>query len=383
MNKRSFVLFSVLEIAFWGFHACFLGYASAYIISKGTSSTVMSLLLSGFLLSAFVGSMIFGRLCDSLQTNKRVLMPCMALCYALMLMIYFFAESAVMLALCYPLMGLFFQSQGANVDAWVLSGCSHNQKIFGKIRSMPSLFYAVISVTMGALISRFGYVMMLLGATLFMMLLLLSAALLEDAHAISTTARRSMDGADVRRLFSSEPYRHLMLLLMFIGMAIAPVNNLKIILLENVGGNVSHIGVDCFVSALTQVPFIAMAGVISLIALRRRFMTMAFLPLVMILLVRVAVSPMMIFAGSFVYNVAFGVLLVTMREVTEKYVDKDLRNLGHNLSDAVFNSFSGVVSLLYAGAVADRFGVNAMITLCLAVGVIPAVLSLKKLGQEA
>lgn len=371
------MLFCVLESAFWGYHACFLGYASAYIISRGTSSTVMSLLLSGFLLSAFVGSMVFGRICDQMQTNKRVLIPCMALCYVLMLAIYFFAEHVAVLAVCYPLMGLFFQSQGANVDAWVLSACHHDQKIFGRIRSTPSLFYALISVSMGALISRFGYGMMLLGASLFMALTIISAVMLADAHVVSMPRKR-MEIADVSRLFASGYYRHLIMLLMLVGLAIAPINNLKIVVLENVGGNVSHVGVDCFVSALTQVPFIAMAGAITMISLRKRFMAMAFLPLTMILLVRYAQSPMMVFAGSFFYNVGFGILLVTMREVTEKYVDKDLRNLGHNLSDAIFNSFSGVVSLLYAGAVADSFGVNAMLTLCVIIGLIPAVLSMKK-----
>ena len=135
---------------------------------------------------------------------------------------------------------------------------------------------------------------------------------------------------------------------------------------------------DCFVSAITQVPFIAMAGTITMFALRKRFMAMAILPMTMILLVRFAVSPAMVFAGSFFYNVGFGILLVTMREVTEKYVDKDLRNLGHNLSDAVFNSFSGVISLMYAGVVADNFGVNAMLTLCVVIVVIPVLLSMKK-----
>ena len=377
MNKRDFVLFSVLESAFWGYHACFLGYASAYIISKGASSTVMSLLLSGFLLSAFIGSMVFGRICDQKQTNKRVLLPCMVMCYVLMLVIYFFAEHVPVLAVCYPLMGLFFQSQGANVDAWLLSSCNHDQKTFGVIRSMPSLSYALISFTMGALISRFGYGVMLLGATLFMGLTLASAGILKDAHAVAMPRRR-MEAADIRRLFASEPYRHLMALLLLVGLAIAPINNLKIVVLENVGGNVSHIGVDCFVSAITQVPFIAMAGVITMIKLRKRFMAMAILPMTMILLVRFAVSPAMIFAGSFFYNVGFGILLVTMREVTETYVDKDLRNLGHNLSDAVFNSFSGVISLMYAGVVADRFGVNTMLTLCVAIAFVPVLLSMKK-----
>ena len=55
MSKRHFFGFSALEITYWGFHASFIGYASAYILSRGVSNTVMSLLLSGFLLCAFIG----------------------------------------------------------------------------------------------------------------------------------------------------------------------------------------------------------------------------------------------------------------------------------------------------------------------------------------
>ena len=380
MSKRKFVLFSALEITYWGFHASFVGYASAYILSRGVSNTVMSLLLSGFLLSAFAGSMILGRLCDRLQSNKRVFIPCMLVSYALMMIIYFFAHSVPMLCVCYPLLGFCFQPQGANADAWVLAAYDHDQKMYGRVRSMPSLFYAVISAVMGALISRLGYAVMLMGGTLFMALALLSAAALPDART-ANAGQGKMKLQDIRRLFMNAPYRRLVILLFLIGLAIAPVNNLKIIVLENVGGNVSHIGVDSFVSALTQVPFIAMAGLLALISLRVRFIAMAALPLMMILLMRFAVSPAMIFAGSFLANVGYGILLPTMRDVTERHVDEDLRNLGHSLSDAIYTSFSGVVSLLYAGAVADRFGVSAMLTFCAAIAVAPALLSMKKLDN--
>jgi len=375
MNRKYFTLFSALEITFWGFHASFIAFASAYMLSRGVSNTTVSLLLSGFLLAAFAGSVIFGGLCDRYQTNKRVFMPCMLFVYVLTLIIYVHAGNVPVLSVCYPLLGFFFQPQGANVDAWVLSHYDHDQGIYGKIRSMPSLFYAVICAGMGKLISRFGYQVMPVCATGFMLLMIVCAAVLPDAHAAAAPQTR-LSARDVRRLFASAPYRRLIVLLFLIGLAIAPVNNLKIVLLENVGGDVSHVGLDSFVSALTQVPFIAMAGLLSL---RLRFMAMAFLPLTTILLVRFAASPAMIFAGSFFYNVAYGVLLVTMREVTERFVSEDLRNLGHNLSDAVFSSFSGVISLMCAGAIVDRLGVSAMVTICALIAVIPAVLSMKKL----
>ena len=378
MNRKYFALFSALEITFWGFHASFIAFASAYMLSCGVSNTTVSLLLSGFLLCAFAGSVIFGGMCDRYQTNKRVFIPCMLAVYALTLIIYFHAGNVPVLSVCYPLLGFFFQPQGANVDAWVLSHYDHDQGIYGKIRSLPSLFYAVICAGMGRLIGVFGYQVTPVCATGFMLLMIVCAAVLPDAHSLAA-AQTQLSAQDVKRLFASAPYRRLIVLLFLIGLAIAPVNNLKIVLLENVGGDVSHVGLDSFVSALTQVPFIAMAGMLALLTLRVRFMAMAFLLLTTILLVRFAASPAMIFAGSFFYNVAYGVLLVTMREVTERFVSEDLRNLGHNLSDAVFSSFSGVISLMCAGAIVDRLGVSAMVTICALIAVIPAVLSMKKL----
>ena len=379
MKDKKFFLFSALEVTYWGFHASFIGYAAAYMLSRGVSNTAVSLLLSGYLLCSFIGSVIFGSLCDRYQTNKRVFIPGMLVAYALLFAIYFGAGHLPVLAVCYPLLGFFFQPQGINADAWVLSAYDHDQKTFGKIRSMPSLFYAIICALMGKLISWLGYQVMLVGATLCLMIMIICAALLPDARAVAES--KKMKREDVMRLFASGHYRKLVLLLFLIGLASAPINNLKIVLFEHVGGGVTHVGADAFVSAMTQVPFIAAAGVLGSIALGKRYMAMAFLPLTMILIVGAATVPAMIFVGSFCYNAAYGVILVTMREVTERYVDKDLRNLGHSLSDAVFNSFSGVISLMCAGAIIDRFGVSAMITLSALIAAVPAVLSLKKTAE--
>ena len=379
MTKRHFVLFSMLEVTYWGFHASFIGYAAAYMLSRGVSNTAVSLLLAGYLLCAFIGSVIFGSLCDRFQTNKRVFIPGMLAAYAMMFAIYFCADRIAVLAVCYPLLGFFFQPQGINADAWVLSAYDHDQKIFGRIRSLPSLFYAIICAAMGKMISVFGYPVMLISASVCMAMVIASAALLPDARAVAETKKIKRE--DFVRLFSSGHYRRLVVLLFLIGLAAAPINNLKIVLFEHVGGGVTHVGADAFVSAMIQVPFIAAAGALGRIALRKRYMAMAFLPLAMILIVFAASSPAMIFAGSFCYNAAYGVILVTMREVTERYVDKDLRNLGHNLSDAVFNSFSGVISLMCAGAIIDGFGVSTMILISAAIASIPAVMSMKKLGD--
>ena len=238
MSKRLCFGFAVLEISYWCFHASFIGFASAYLLHRGISNTMLSLLVAIFLFCAFLGSFFWGGLCDKFQTN-----------------------------------------------------------------------------------------------------------------------------------------RNLIVILFLIGLAIAPLNNLKIIILENVGGNVSDIGIDSFIGAMTQVPLLALAGKTHKIPQRIRYLLMSILPLCMLLLTFFAVSPGMIFAGSCLNNIAYGILLPTMRDVTERNVEYRLRNLGHSLAEAVYTSLSGMMSLLYAGAIVDHLGVHAMLSVCIVIMGIPVIMS--------
>lgn len=368
MTKRLCVGFAALEVAYWCVHATFVGFVSAYLLEKGMSNTVVSLLLAAFLLSAFVGSLFWGGVCDRKKTNRKVFLSGVLASSVLICMIYFYADRLPVVALCYPLLGFFYQPLASNADAWVLGACGHDQRLFGKIRCMPSLFYAVVCAVQGQLIARCGYGFMLGGGLLFLTVLLLTAFLLPDVKMAGGGEERKEPvqnaAGDAALLLRNRPYRRLLLLLLLLGVSVAPINNLKIVVYENVGGNVAHIGSDSFVGALTQVPFIAMAGMLSLLSLPLRFRVMTVFPLCMLLLTRFAAAPAMVIAGTFFYNVGYGFLLPTMRDVTERHVDRRLRNMAHSLSDAVFTSFSGVLSLLYAGAVADCFGVNAMLTVC-------------------
>ena len=375
MSKKRCVLFAALEMSYWCFHASFIGYAAAYLLAQGVSNTAVSLLLAGYMLLGFIGSLAAGNACDRFRTNKKVFMLCMLMAYGLMFALYFRGAEVAVAALCYPLLGFFFLPQGANIDSWLLDACARDQRIFGRIRCMPSLAYAVVCALFGQLIARFGYHVMIPGATFFFAVTMASAALLPDAKR-EGQARKKASAGDLGRLFAAAPYRRLVALLFLLGLATAPMNNLKIVVLESVGGDVSHVGVDAFVGAMTQVPFIAMAALIHRLPLRTRFLSMSSLLLLMPLTARFAVSPAMVYLASFFYNVGYGILLTTMRDVTEIHVDSDIRNLGHTLSDAVFTSFSGVISLMYAGALTDALGVRAMLSVCAMICAVPVVISL-------
>ena len=76
MKKSYWIGFSLLEISYWSFHASFLGFLTSYLLSKGISNTVVSMFLVTFLLASFVGSFVWGIVCDRFHTNRRVSILC-------------------------------------------------------------------------------------------------------------------------------------------------------------------------------------------------------------------------------------------------------------------------------------------------------------------
>lgn len=376
IKRRHWIGFAVIEISYWCFHASFIGFLMSYLLSKGITNTMVSIFMASFLLASFVGSFVWGMVCDRFHTNRKVSIICFISAGVLMYLIYFSYDSIPMLAVLYPMLGFVCLPHATNIDSWLLLTCGNNFSVYGRIRCLPSFFYAIISVVLGRMISEFGYSLMLAVGTIFLLVGIAAAAMLPEGREKIKTDEEFRLGS-LNQVFASGEYRYLIVILFLVGLAIAPVNNLKMPLLKNVGGNVSDLGIDAFICAVVQVPFIALADRIERYSLRLRYMLLAGLPFLTLMLVFYAASPGAIFAGSFLYNMGVGILLPTMRSVTEKSVSPAFRNLGHNIADAVYNSFTGIISLLYSGLVMDLYGVKSLLMICILIVLVPVLLTCK------
>ena len=374
--RASYIRFTLLEISYWCFSASFISFLGSYLLSKGISNTVLSILLALYLLAGFAGSFLWGSLCDRLSSNRNILLPCFISTGLLAFLIYCFAANLPALFILYPLIGLMFQPQAANIDSWLLAACANDASIYGQIRSTPSLFFAVVSFFLERLIAKHGYIYMLLFAFCFLALAIFITVQIPD-YKREVTQEKTQTGSilAIRQIFSIRNYQFLIFLLFFIGISIAPLNNLKIALLQQVGGNTASLGIDSFIAALTQVPLLAIADRTTKIPRKIRYLLMCALTLLALLLAFWATAPFMIYIGSFIYNVSFGITLPTMREVTERSVPSEQRNLGHCISDAIFNSFSGIISLSYSGLIMDAFGSTTLLATCITLILIPLVIT--------
>ncbi len=366
ITRSSLIGFSFLEISYWCFNASFVSFLTSYLLTKGISNSILSILLSAYLLAAFIGSFIWGFICDHLASNRTVIILCFILTGFLMYLIYALAPSVIALSILYPMLGFLSQPQAASIDAWLLRTCGNDMSVYGKIRCMPSIFFAIVSFFLGRLISAKGYYFMLLFGTFFLAAGTLAALCLPVPRPVADPESNMLPPKDAFSiLIHCKPYIFLLVLVLLIGIASSPIYNLKASIFAVVDGTVSSIGIDSFIAAMTQVPFLALTGRIRKLPLRFRYIGMCCFHLLTLLLVFFASSPFMIFIGTFFYNTAYGIMLPTMREVTEVNTPSSCRNLGHNLSDAIYNSFSGIISLLYSGLVLDLFGMKTLLSICL------------------
>ena len=96
----------------------------------------------------------------------------------------------------------------------------------------------------------------------------------------------------------------------------------------------------------------------------------------------VAADPLFIIVGTLFTNASYGIMLPTMREITEDTVPDELKNTARSLTDAVFGNFAGILALLYSGWMMDSFGAKSVAWLGLCVMVIPVVMSLMKMRKK-
>ena len=367
--------FTLLEMAYWSFYASFLCYVSTYFLELGHSSSSVSTLVAGFMLMGFLGAFFWGEVSDKLHTNRLTFLAEAVISILLCAVIYFFGKYRMVTGVVYPLLGFFVLPIGGNLDSWILASLGKDSGKFGMIRSCGSLAYAPVALLFGMLIRKVGFSATITGASVFMAVSVLTALTLPDSNRKREGKGGGFSLADLRTLFSVRDYTWVVLTVLFTGMAIQPVNSLKIIVLENVHGDVGILGMDAFIGVLIQAPFIAMLGVLRRIPLRFRFLQAIACHLTMLLLTCFARNPYMVVFGSVFTNIGYGLIMPSMRETVETYVPEKYRNIGHNVMDAAYGSLAGVLSLPVAGKLSDQIGVSRMITVCVAVIMVPLTIS--------
>lgn len=372
---QSVLHFSLLDGFFWAFFACFGGLISAYFLACGMANTALSITLAGYMLASFLGSFAVGRLCDRLASNRKVFLPMFGLSALTAFLAFFLAKTNLVIAAAlYILFGFLCLPLGSSLDAWMLRSFHNDGSKYGRARSCGSAFYAIAMLIMGILVQKQGYDVMPTAMAVFAILILIFAFRANEEPYPQAQSQKKSGG--MKDLLHIHPYVFLLAIILLCGLAVSPINNLKIVILKSVGGDVGILGLDSFLGVMIQAVCIMMAGPMQKINSHLRLFLMSASLFITMILIVFAVNPGMIILSTCFVNLSYGFMLVTQRQITEEAVMPDLRTTAHALCDTMYAGVSGTIALLYSGAMMDHLGAKSPAVLGLVLTIIASLLSI-------
>ena len=336
-----------------------VGYYTAYVISCGMAPSTWGLIMAVNLLCSFLGSIFWGRWVDRRQAAKQYFLLGNISAAVLGCALFFLADCFPAVAVLYPLFGFMAGCIPTILDAWVIASFPERKEAAGRARSCATLSYAVIMLVTGQLIARLGYSVMPVATVLFLSISI-GTALLQPEYRNVSGQNKSIPTAQPKQLLSSKRFVLLVLSLFFAGMAIAPINSMKAVVLECMGGDVTILGWDSFIGCIIQAQFLIFSRCLLKIRAEKRLLLGMVTPLMYALMVAVAQNPAMIIAGTVMNNISFGVLYPTMREMTEQNVNPALRNTAHSVVDVAYGSLSGMIATSWSGVILEKAGTTVL-----------------------
>ena len=366
-ERRVFLRFCFLQAAYWSFYAALPSYITAYMLMKGMNAATLGILLSVQMGCAFAGSVFWSRYVDRKQANRRFFLIGISSVALLSVLLFLFADRIAVLFVLYPLFGFMNGPIATTLDSWVIA-VTHRVEDGAKSRTFGTLGYAVTMLISGIVINRFGYRLM----PYIAVGLLAAAGITALLQPETATVRRKIAAVreSPKALLKAPRYLLLIGVVFFAGLAKGPINNMKVLVFESVGGNVSFLGWDAFIGCLIQSPFLLFVGRLKRIRNDYRLIGGGICAFLYAFLVWIASSPAMIVAGTIFVNISFGLLFPTMREMTEECVSVHLRTTAHGVADAAFGSIASMVATAWSGSMLESAGVNAMCAVCMLLAVV-------------
>ncbi len=373
-KKQPALRFAMIEAAYWSIFATFGSFITTFGLSRGYSQSSVSIMVAIFMIGSFTGQFVLGSVCDKLRTNKKVFLVGISTACLLQLGMYFISNQIVFSVL-YGLYGFMLGPMGSILDTWMLKCLDYDGVLYGRSRSAGSAGYAIVILIMGILIGKFGFFLMPICSTGLIAITFTLSVFTQDSPVVQES-RTSVSIKNIMSIMRIPMYLLIIIMTFFIGLAISPINSLKIMVLKSVGGGVSVQGIDSFFGCVSQFMIFFFSGGLVIIPAKKRLLGCSLLIFLAIGINFLATAPWMVIIGSVILFGSYSVLIPTAREIVRKNVAYEYQTTANGLVDAFYGSLAGTISLLYAGVLADTFSVKFMIFVSLLLAVIPIIIIL-------
>lgn len=374
--RRSNLGFFVLQGLFWASYCPLFGYVVTILRHYGYSAEVCGTVTTLQCIAMMVIQPVYGYIVDRFTTPKRGFIIIMSVGVVLALPLVWVFEQAAWFAVLYlTLLGMFVYSAGPVVDTWTVGVINKTRGMdYALCRGGGSMMYAVTALVTGNLISKLGIEMLftihiVLGAAAVIVATqLVDSAKLEQTGGMRVVERKEQLGfvKSARVLLRNREYLLFTVCMCLFNFGTRPYSTYMALVLENVGGDSSHMGVSLFISAFGELVFMLVASRMILRGMPSTYLYMLALGILAarFYIMGFSTSLWVIIITQVIQAVGFGFNLRINVEYLVHTAPEGYHGMAIMLSGAISIAFGCVLGNFLGGYMINWWGVQNYVLIC-------------------
>jgi MFS transporter, OHS family, lactose permease len=375
-NSRQKYLYIFMYILLYMAFAFGMTQFTPFLSKLGYNSMQRGILLSSYAATTIILQMLFGFLSDKYHTVKKF-MVVVLMVYAASAYLFYNKETQFFI---YHMIVIAFSGGLINTscglcDTWILKSDKDLRKQFSFIKAFGSIGWAIGSIILSSIISRFGYKGVSSGILILCIISLGIMYFIKDVNKNHSITVQKVQLSDLKELILDRKYSLLVIILFFMYCVIITNNTAVVDKMLELGANDSQIGYKWSIQSVIEIPtylfgayFLRKYNHYLLLKVSAIALTIQFI------LFGMSTSITQIIILSVLQILTTPLLIITSKTLIYDLTSEKMKSTGQLLALSIFTGLSSLLVPTCAGIVTRYFNVNTTLFMAASLSAISLVL---------
>ena len=337
------------------------GMLIPFLQYKGFDPIEIGSLISLYTLMGLVGLFSIGYFCDKLKTIKKVLLPSIIITTITGPISVIFSKGLIFYIVFF-LMGLFSAILGSLCDSWVMESDENTKEKFGNIRAFGSVGWAFGVLSVGFIISNFGYKYV---TFLYIGMLLVATF---ASFKLKDVIKNSSGSISFKLLLKNKDYIFTIITLLIICIGFRGYLQLIPYGIARAGGDTSNLGVFNFICSVSEIAMMILCNKIMHKLSPDKLLILSPIGVLIQMLVLYFVPNIYaIYLSGLLQVFTYPIILIVGRTMIDRVCPVNLKTTSQLIGFALSNNLGVIIGSFVVGLLIEYFNIEKAILIMMVV----------------
>ena len=337
------------------------GMLIPFLQYKGFEPIQIGSLISLYTLIGLIGLFSVGYFCDKLKTIIKVLLPSLIITTITGSIAVLFSKGAIFY-IGFFLMGLFSAILGSLCDSWVMESDENTKEKFGNIRAFGSVGWAFGVLSVGFIISNFGYKYV---TFLYIGMLLVATF---ASFKLKDVIKNSSGSISFKLLLKNKDYIFTIITLLIICIGFRGYLQLIPYGIARAGGDTSNLGVFNFICSVSEIAMMILCNKIMHKLSPDKLLILSPIGVLIQMLVLYFVPNIYaIYLSGLLQVFTYPIILIVGRTMIDRVCPVNLKTTSQLIGFALSNNLGVIIGSFVVGLLIEYFNIEKAILIMMVV----------------